>query len=106
MGFVLGEICGTKPFVFPCKVAAADDERHLVCAVGAGWIILADVFSLLPQWNCGFKLLWLCLCMRSSKVIWNLGWYIAVEWPHECRHVVLPCASRDAGLRRDAANFL
>ena len=25
----------TKPCVFPCKVAAAGDERYLVCAAGA-----------------------------------------------------------------------
>ena len=25
----------TKPSVFPCKVAAGDDERYLVCAAGA-----------------------------------------------------------------------
>ena len=25
----------TKPCVFPCKVAAADDERYFVCAAGA-----------------------------------------------------------------------
>ena len=25
----------TKPCVFPCKVAAADDERYLDCATGA-----------------------------------------------------------------------
>ena len=25
----------TKPCVFPCKVAAGDDERYLVCATGA-----------------------------------------------------------------------
>ena len=28
---------------------------------------------------------------------------IAVEWLHECCHVVLPCESRDAGLRRGVA---
>ena len=33
----------TKPCVFPCKVAAADDESYLVCAaVAAGvvWFLL------------------------------------------------------------------
>ena len=32
----------TKPCVFPCKVAAAGDERYLVCAAGAagvGWSV-------------------------------------------------------------------
>ena len=35
MGFVLGDSLGTKPCVFPCKVAPAGDERYLVCATGA-----------------------------------------------------------------------
>ena len=30
----------TKPCVFPCKVAAADDERYLVCATGAAVVVL------------------------------------------------------------------
>ena len=29
----------TKPCVFPCKVAAADDERYLVCAAGAAGVV-------------------------------------------------------------------
>ena len=29
----------TKPCVFPCKVAAADDERYLVCATGAAGVV-------------------------------------------------------------------
>ena len=28
---------GTKPCVFPCKVASAGNGRYLVCAAGAGW---------------------------------------------------------------------
>ena len=35
-GLVLwGGSRSTKPCVFPCKVAAAGDERYLVCAAGA-----------------------------------------------------------------------
>ena len=30
----------TKPCVFPCKVAAGDDERHLVCTTGAAAVVL------------------------------------------------------------------
>ena len=30
----------TKPCVFPCKVAAGDDERYLVCATGAAAVVL------------------------------------------------------------------
>ena len=29
----------TKPCVFPCKVAAGDDERYLVCAAGAAGVV-------------------------------------------------------------------
>ena len=29
----------TKPSVFPCKVAAGDDERYLVCATGAAGVV-------------------------------------------------------------------
>ena len=36
MGFVLGDSLGTKPCVFPCKVAPAGDERYLGCAAVAG----------------------------------------------------------------------
>ena len=36
MSFVLGDSLGTKPCVFPCKVALAGDERYLGCAAVAG----------------------------------------------------------------------
>ena len=42
----------TKPCVFPCKVAAAGDERYLVCAAGAAGV----VWFLL----CVLQLLFLC----------------------------------------------
>ena len=34
----------TKPCVFPCKVAAGDDERYLVCAAGAAAVGLSFFF--------------------------------------------------------------
>ena len=39
MGFVLGESRGTKPCVFPCKVAPAGGERYLVCATGSAAVV-------------------------------------------------------------------
>jgi len=45
-----------KPCVFPCKVAAAGDERYLVCAAGAAGV----VWFLLVFCNNG------CSCVRSS----------------------------------------
>ena len=71
----------TKPCVFPCKVAAAGDERYLVCAAGAAAVGLS---FFLPQCNGGFKLLWVCLCVRSSMRFLKLWWQIALEWLHEC----------------------
>ena len=47
----------TTPSVFPCKVAAADDERYLVCATGAAAVVLCA--------NCSSYVFcneWLCLC--------------------------------------------
>ena len=47
----------TKPCVFPCKVAAGDDERYLVCAAGAAGVVLCA--------NCSSYVFcneWLCLC--------------------------------------------
>ena len=41
-GLCWGESRSTRPCVFPCKVAAAGDERHLACAAGAA----GDISSL------------------------------------------------------------
>ena len=90
MGFILGDSFGTKPCVFPCKVAPAGDERYLACGAVAARIVLT--FFFLPQWNCGFKGLWMRLGVRSYRVIWNLGLQIAVEWLHEGCFVALPGA--------------
>ena len=35
----------TKPCVFPCKVASAGDERYLVCAAVAVWIVSSSIGS-------------------------------------------------------------
>ena len=43
---------------------------------------------------------------RSYRVVWNLGLQIAVDWLHECCHVVLPRAQRDAGWRRDVSKLI
>ena len=47
MGVVLEGSRSTKPCVFPCKAAAASDERYLVCAAGvAGAVSSSNRFSL------------------------------------------------------------
>ena len=35
-------------------------------------------------------------------MFWNLWLQIAVEWPHDCCHVLLPCVWRHAAFPRDA----
>ena len=81
----------TKPCVFPCKVAAGDDDRYLVCVTGAAAVGLS--FFFLPQCNGGLKLLWVCLCVRSFRVFRNLRLQIALEWLHDCCHLVFWCCS-------------
>ena len=70
----------TKPCVFPCKVAAAGDERYLVCAAVAAAVGLS---FFLPQCNGGLKLLWVWLCVRIYRVFWNLWLQIPLEWLHD-----------------------
>ena len=48
----------------------------------------------------------LCVCVRSCKAAWNLRLQIAVEWLHDCCHLLLPCASIHVGLPRDAAKCI
>ena len=46
-GFCFGEEAGARNLAFPCKVAAAGDERYLVCAAGAAAVVsVANVFLL------------------------------------------------------------
>ena len=68
----------TKPCVFPCKVAAGDDERYLVCAAVAVWIVSSSIGS-----SYGFCKT-LCSCVRSSMRFLKLWLQIALEWLHEC----------------------
>ena len=40
-----GESRSTKPCIFPCKMASAGDERYLVCAAVAVWIVSSSIGS-------------------------------------------------------------
>ena len=76
-----------KPCVFPRKVAAAGDERYLVCAaVAAAVVSLRELVPPLCSATSG------CSCVRSSMRVLNLWLQIAVEWLHDCCHLVLPHA--------------
>ena len=66
----------TKPCVFPCKVAAAGDERYLVCAAGAAAVVSARIVPPMCFATSG------CSCVRSSMRFLKLWWQIALEWLH------------------------
>ena len=50
MGFVLGYSLGTKPCVFPCKMAPAGDDRYLGCAAGAAVVVLMFFLAAVELW--------------------------------------------------------
>ena len=54
----------TKPCVFPCKVAAGDDERYLVCATGAAAVVPDAIGSFYVFCN-----KWLFLWCRSMRFL-------------------------------------
>ena len=68
----------TKHCVFPCKVAAGDDERYLVCAAVAAAVVPDAIGS-----SYGFCRN-LCSCVRSSMRFLKLWLQIALEWLHDC----------------------
>ena len=47
-----------------------------------------------PQCNGGFKLLWVCLRVRSYRVFWNLCLQIALEWLHDVARALFWGGSR------------
>ena len=79
----------TKPCVFPCKVAAAGDERYLVCAaVAAAVVSVANCSSYMCFATSG------CSCVRSSMRFLKLWWQIALEWLHDVAWALCSGGSR------------
>ena len=60
-----------NPCVFPSKVAAAGDERYLLCAAGAGAVVVVPSLCFAKSG---------CSCVRSSMRFLNLWLQIALEW--------------------------
>ena len=87
----------TKPRVFPCKVAARDDERYLVCAAVAAAVVPDAIGS-----SYGFCRN-LCSCVRSSMrflKLWfishwngcmNVAWAMLWGGSRSTKHCVFPC---------------
>ena len=89
-GLCFGEEAGARNLVFPCTVAAADDERYLVCAAGAAAVVL-PFFSCRTVTVASSCFGCACVCVRSFRAFWNLRLQIALEWLHDCCHLVLLC---------------
>ena len=74
----------TKPCVFPCKVAAGDDERYLVCATGAAAVVPDAIGSFYvfatSGCSCGVVLCvsWSCGCRSHCNGCMNVAW--AMFW--------------------------
>ena len=62
----------TKPCVFPCNVAAGDDERYLVCAAVAAAVVPDAIGSFYVVCNNG------CSRVRSSMRFLKLWLLIAL----------------------------
>ena len=69
----------TKPCIFPCKVAAGDDERYLVCATGAAAVVpdaigssygfCKNACSCVRSWSTAF--IWPCVFVHIGGVGWG-----------------------------------
>ena len=79
---IWGESWSTKPYVFPCKVAAAGDEGYLMCAAGAGWVWPRVGVS--PHCNGCFNVL--CLFLHIA-VTWCLGIFACKTHCNGCMNV-------------------
>ena len=69
----------TKPCVFPCKVAAAGDERYTSFVRRVR--LRSFCARIVPPMCFATSG---CVCVRSSMRFLNLWLQIALEWLHEC----------------------
>ena len=82
-GLCFGEEAGARNLVF-FRVKWLQAAMKGTSCVRRGGCGCGRFAFFLPHCHGGFKLLWLCLCLRSYRVFWNLWLQIAVEWLHEC----------------------
>ena len=76
-GLCFGEEAGARNLVF-FRVKWLQATMKRTSSVRR--LRLGSVCFFLPQSNGGLKLLWVCLCVRSYRVFWNLCLQIALEW--------------------------
>ena len=90
-GLCFGEEAGARNLVF-FRVKWLQPAMKGTSSVR--WLRLGSVCRFfLPHCNGGFKLLWVCLCVRSYRVFWNLRLQILLEWLHDSCHLVFWCCS-------------
>ena len=84
----------TKPCVFPCKVAAGDDERYLVCAAGAAavvWFLLC----VLQEWLFPVYVIlcvsWSCGCRSHWNGCMNVAWAMLWGGSQSTKPCIFPC---------------
>ena len=80
-GLCFGEEAGARNLVF-CRVKWLQPAMKGTLSVRRVRLRSVCLFFL-PHCNGGFKLLWVCLCVRSYRVFWNLCLQIALEWLHD-----------------------
>ena len=86
-GLGIGESRGTKPCVFSDKVAPEGTSCVRRVRAGSFWCFFVPVLLLWLQ-AC------LSLCVRSYRVIWNLGLQIEAGWLHDLPCCVAMCVER------------
>ena len=101
-GLFWGGSRSTKPYVFPCKVVAAGDERYLVCAAVAAavvWFLLCFATMVVPlcvvlcvSWSCGCRSHWNGCMNVACCVLWGGS--------RSTKPCVFPCKVAAAGDER------
>ena len=96
----------TKPCIFPCKVAAGDDERYLVCAAGAAavvWFLLCVLqewlFHVVPVYVI-LCVSWSCGCRSHWNGYMNVAWAMLWGGSRSTKPCIFPCKVAAAGDER------
>ena len=97
----------TKPCFFPCKVAAAGDERYLVCAAVAAGVVpdaIGSFYVFCNKWLflCGVVLCVSrsCGCRSHCKGCMNVAWAMFWGGSRSAKPCVFPCKVAAAGDER------
>ena len=100
----------TKPCVFPCEVAAAGDERYLVCAAVAAGVVpdtIGSFYAFCNKWL--FHVVpvcvvlcvsWSCGCRSHCNGCMNVAWAMFWGGSRSTKPCVFPCKVAAAGDER------